>query len=218
MTFGEGIPLFTATAATLTATRHLGLLFPRRALVARVARLDAIEGSIIPSGSEALRLLASYVRAIQARLALDNAKLEETVAGHIYDLAALVLDPHAQDREASLGAVAAARLAGALAAIGQRFTESDLGLTAIALSQNVSPRYLQRLLETTGKPFSVHVNELRLVHALALLRDGSDPRRIAEIALAAGFSDISYFNRLFRARFGDTPTGVRAAARRVADR
>jgi AraC-like DNA-binding protein len=34
-------------------------------------------------------------------------------------------------------------------------------------------------------------------------------RRVAEIALEAGFSDISYFNRLFRARFGDTPTGIR---------
>jgi hypothetical protein len=30
-----------------------------------------------------------------------------------------------------------------------------------------------------------------------------------DIALAAGFSDLSHFNRLFRARFGDTPRGVR---------
>jgi AraC-like DNA-binding protein len=30
--------------------------------------------------------------------------------------------------------------------------------------------------------------------------------------LEAGFSDISHFNRLFRARFGDTPGGVRAQA------
>jgi AraC-like DNA-binding protein len=34
--------------------------------------------------------------------------------------------------------------------------------------------------------------------------------RICDIALQAGFSDISHFNRLFRARFGDTPSGVRA--------
>jgi AraC-like DNA-binding protein len=29
------------------------------------------------------------------------------------------------------------------------------------------------------------------------------------VALQAGFSDISQFNRLFRARFGDTPSAVR---------
>jgi AraC-like DNA-binding protein len=29
------------------------------------------------------------------------------------------------------------------------------------------------------------------------------------VALQAGLSDISHFNRLFRSRFGDTPKGVR---------
>jgi AraC-like DNA-binding protein len=37
--------------------------------------------------------------------------------------------------------------------------------------------------------------------------------RICDIALRAGFSDISHFNRLFRSRFGDTPKGVRTHAR-----
>jgi AraC-like DNA-binding protein len=44
----------------------------------------------------------------------------------------------------------------------------------------------------------------------------TDPRRlhlaIIDIALAVGFGDVSYFNRVFRRRFGDTPSGVRAAA------
>ncbi len=33
--------------------------------------------------------------------------------------------------------------------------------------------------------------------------------RVAEIAFAAGFSDISHFNRSFRRRFGLTPTAAR---------
>jgi transcriptional regulator GlxA family with amidase domain len=35
----------------------------------------------------------------------------------------------------------------------------------------------------------------------------------SRVALAAGFSDISQFNRLFRARFGDTPSAVRGQRR-----
>ena len=35
---------------------------------------------------------------------------------------------------------------------------------------------------------------------------------ISDIALRAGFSDISHFNTLFRTRFGDTPSGLRAQA------
>jgi AraC-like DNA-binding protein len=84
----------------------------------------------------------------------------------------------------------------------------------VAQSLGISPRYLQRLLETSGTSFTAHVTELRLKHAFMLLTapDLSDVC-ICDVALQTGFSDISHFNRLFRSRFGDTPTGVRAHAR-----
>jgi AraC-like DNA-binding protein len=46
-----------------------------------------------------------------------------------------------------------------------------------------------------------------------------DPRatrlKISEIALEAGFPDLSHFNRSFRRRFGNTPSAVRADAARL---
>jgi len=42
-------------------------------------------------------------------------------------------------------------------------------------------------------------------------------RRISDIALEAGFSDLSHFNRLFHARFGETPTAVRRALKKNND-
>jgi AraC-like DNA-binding protein len=62
----------------------------------------------------------------------------------------------------------------------------------------------------SGMSFTAHVNELRLQKAFALLAAAGDARRISDIALEVGFSDISHFNRSFRSRFGDTPSGVRA--------
>ena len=58
--------------------------------------------------------------------------------------------------------------------------------------------------------FTEQVNELRLQRAYTLLTEARENKsRISDVALQAGFSDISHFNRLFRSRFGDTPKGVR---------
>ncbi|WFU00172.1 helix-turn-helix domain-containing protein (plasmid) [Bradyrhizobium barranii] len=58
------------------------------------------------------------------------------------------------------------------------------------------------------------MNELRLQRALKLLTESSaSARLISDIALEVGFSDVSHFNRLFRARFCDSPRGVRCARR-----
>ena len=78
----------------------------------------------------------------------------------------------------------------------------QLSLSEAAQSLYISPRYLQRLLETSGTTLTAHVTELGLNHAFALLTAGQGVR-ICDVALQAGFSDISH-NRLFRSRFGRT--------------
>jgi AraC-like DNA-binding protein len=115
-------------------------------------------------------------------------------------------------RKGGMPAIAAARLGDARAHIAANFHEPELTLAATARRLGISPRYLQRLFEASGTSFAAYVNELRLQRALALLTETpARRRRISDVALEAGFSDISYFNRLFRSRFGDTPRGVRAA-------
>jgi AraC-like DNA-binding protein len=66
---------------------------------------------------------------------------------------------------------------------------------------------MQKLLERSGIRFSDQVNAYRLNAAYEMLVDRKHP--IADIAFASGFSDISYFNRLFKKRFDATPSGVR---------
>jgi AraC-like DNA-binding protein len=42
-----------------------------------------------------------------------------------------------------------------------------------------------------------------------------DNRKVGDLALETGFTDLSYFNRSFRRRFGDTPSGFRTARARA---
>jgi AraC-like DNA-binding protein len=62
--------------------------------------------------------------------------------------------------------------------------------------------------------FTQYVMEQRLTLAYkALRRRASSHVPISTIALDCGFSDISHFNRVFRRRFGCTPSDARNAAR-----
>jgi AraC-like DNA-binding protein len=104
-----------------------------------------------------------------------------------------------------------ARLAAILRTIESRSDEPDLSAAAVAASLWVTPRYVHLLLEGTGKSFTHHVLERRLERAAVLLRDPQwGHRKVADIAAEAGFTDLSYFNRAFRRRFGATPSAVRA--------
>jgi AraC-like DNA-binding protein len=57
------------------------------------------------------------------------------------------------------------------------------------------------------------VLDQRLARAHCMLGDPRfADRTISAIAFAAGFGDLSYFNRVFRARYDATPSDVRAGA------
>ncbi len=213
---GDAVALLHAEPAAVTyaAGSHLALVLPRDALASRVQDIGSATMRLIPRRSEALRLLVSYLRLVLEKAVLATPELREAVATHVHDLVALSLGEHAPVGESSASAVVAARRATALDHITSSFQDPELTLATVARDLRISPRYLQRLLETSGTSFTARVNELRLQRAFTLLTEARDgERRISDIALQVGFSDISHFNRLFRSRFGDTPRGVRGQRR-----
>jgi AraC-like DNA-binding protein len=192
--------------------RFQGLVFPRAALATRVSDLNVTVMCAIPRSVGPLRLLIRYLALTRNEAVLAVPAVRRSMVSHIHDLTALALGANRDTKEQALNAVAAARLAAALAHIAERFTEAGLRVESVARRLGVSPRYLQRLLEASGTSFTARVNELRLQKTFALLTDpDGSKRRISDIAMEGGFSDISHFNRLFRARFGDTPRGVRGS-------
>jgi AraC-like DNA-binding protein len=109
--------------------------------------------------------------------------------------------------------VKAARVRAIMAEIARRFSDPDFDLDNVARTLGLSRRYVQQLLQETGKSLHEHLVERRLERSFAMLTD----RRylhlaIIDIAFAVGFGDVSHFNRVFRRRFAETPSDVRAAA------
>jgi AraC-like DNA-binding protein len=174
--------------------------------------IDELVGRRLP-GTTALNLIKSYVSSLRTGHDRVESGLAQLASAHLIELARLALATGAkQAEEAESSNIGEARLRVALELIARRHCEPDLGVNDIAAAQGISARYLQKLLERKGISFSSHVNDLRLQTAHAALRQcGARPGRVIDIAFSCGFRDLSYFNRPFRRRFGDTPSGVRSA-------
>jgi len=160
----------------------------------------------------ALRLLDGYLRSLTSLEEPPSPELAPIIDVHLVDLAGAALGPTAEAAEiVSKRDVKAARLRTILAEVARRFSNPDFDLDKVAGTVGLSRRYVQELLEETGKSFTEHLVEHRLQRAFVMLTD----RRylhlaIIDVAFAAGFGDVSHFNRVFRRRFGETPSGVRA--------
>ncbi|MEY9433090.1 AraC family transcriptional regulator [Bradyrhizobium elkanii] len=211
---GNAIAILHSEPASVTYIdgSQFGLAVPREALAQRVADVEGLVMRPILQRTEAFRLFTSYMKSVLRTKALSTPKLRETVVTHIHDLVALAIDDCPALGESSASAVVAARHRAVLDYIATHFQEPGLSVQAVARRQGISSRYLQRLMASSGPSFTERMNELRLQQALKLLTEPDAGRqRISDIALEVGFSDVSYFNRLFRTRFGDSPRGVRLA-------
>jgi transcriptional regulator GlxA family with amidase domain len=168
----------------------------------------------VTADNPGIRLLEGYLTSL---FTLDQSCDLALATLHVRDLALYALgvrgDTQALVRERG---VQAARQSAVLNAIVTRASEPHLDPATVAAQLGMSPRYLHRLLEPTGRSFAQHLLQSRLDRAAAMLRDPDCARlKIGEIAVQAGFSDISHFNRSFRRTLGDTPYGVRVRAARA---
>jgi AraC family transcriptional regulator, positive regulator of tynA and feaB len=93
--------------------------------------------------------------------------------------------------------------------IDRYIDDPSLSARSLALKFRCSERYVHKLFSTTGHSVGEHINDKRVQLCTRNLLDGQRRRTIAEIAFAAGFRDISYFNRLFKRSHGMAPQEFR---------
>lgn len=83
-----------------------------------------------------------------------------------------------------------------------------LSLAEVAERLHLSSVYFSTVFhQTVGMPFVSYLNELRLNRARQLLR--YSPLTVSEICYSCGFNSASHFQRLFKKRFGCSPTALR---------
>ena len=215
---GDGVLMNNAEVGSMTLgsnARFRTFRVPSMALTPLTSNLDAVVARRIPANNAALKLLIRYLDAISESGALADPNLQRLAPTHVYDLLAVVLGatPDATAIAESRG-LRAGRLVAAQAFIQQHLHRHDLRADAVAAHLGVTARYVHILFEVEQQTFLKYVYAERLDRARRMLL--ADPARaVGAIALAVGFGDLSHFNRIFRRRFGCTPSDMRAEARRA---
>lgn len=196
-------------------SEFLTLRIPRRYLNGIAGNPEDMLARPIPADTEALRLLVDYICSTLKNRQLTSPELRGLFTTYIHDLVALAVGATRDAENIAYGrGMRAARLQAAKAFIARNIRRADLSANTVAIHLGVSPRYVHLLFEAEGLSCNKFIIEQRLVRAYEMLsKSHRSDRTITAIAFAAGFSDLSHFNRAFRGRFGMTPSEARLASR-----
>lgn len=96
--------------------------------------------------------------------------------------------------------------------ITRNIGKNDFTGSTIAQVVHLSRSQLdRRMKQLTGKTATAYLLDRRMTYARELLLTTDMP--IAEVAMACGFEDTSYFTRVFRGYYQSTPSEVRKGVR-----
>lgn len=159
------------------------------------------------------RILLRYAEALHAEAESLPPHQRPQCVDHVRDLVLMALGATGDTAELAAGrGLRAARMRAILEDIEQYLQSPELAPGTIARRNGISERYLRDLFASRNTTFSDHVASRRLELVCRHLRDPAQAHRtISAIAYSCGFGDLSWFNVLFRRRFGRSPSDVRAS-------
>ena len=189
----------------------VSLMIPRALAETVLPPVEKLHGLVIPA--EKAALLSSVLQGMRATLGgLDDSAVPR-LRRVLLDILAITL---AEVGRATEPAPAARGAAVGLRA--RREIEAGLGSATLSVANlcrrlGVSRSTLHRAFQHEGG-VEAYIRDRRLAAVHAALSDSTERRPIVELAEAFGFSDGAHLSRLFRSRYGMTPTDHRFGARR----
>ena len=190
------------------------LQFAREALLQRCPVAGQLTASRLPGDAPVVTPVSSMLRAIQPAAVREDTTVARQVGASILDILAVTL----AEQLGTVAAPGAQRTKYFLRAcnyINTHVDEASLDPPRIASAIGVSVRYLHVLFQENGMTVSKFVFRRRLARCHADLLDATRAHMsITDIAHAHGFKSSAHFARKFADAYGETPSSVRAGARR----
>jgi AraC-like DNA-binding protein len=191
--------------------RRLFIKIPHRSLKARLAPSSQLTAHALRNGPGIVGLVSDYLRMIPQRIGALTASQRAQIGEQALDLAAIALAAEGAKDKPALSSARATALLRLRMEIERRLSDPALDPAVAAGAAGISVRYANKLLSEEGWSLERLIIARRLERCrLALLDPAQINRTISEIAYGWGFSDLSHFNRRFKAAFGSSPRDYRA--------
>ena len=186
----------------------------RSALNERVRQPDRFCARIFDATSGTAGLFTAMVTHAQDQIAHIGSFAGDTIGRQLLELLSLTLESDLSAAESNVSSVRAAHLHRIEGFIRAHLADTELSPDLIATACGISKRYLHDLFRDVNGTVSQQIRDQRLIAARDRL-ETSGANKISDVAYRFGFSDQAHFTRLFKAKFGVTPSEFRQRADRL---
>jgi AraC-like DNA-binding protein len=193
--------------------RQVVFQFPRSLLFARCREAERITSVRIPGTEQPMSTMVSTLLRTLAStyLHLDSITRVRVVENTL-DFLATALSAVSGIKLSEVHSMPNIYRENARAFISAHLADPNLTPSVVAVSQGISTRYLHKLFTSEGQSVATFIRERRLEQCRRDLIDPKQTQRtVMEIALQWGFNDAAHFSRVFKSRFGVSPTEYRTS-------
>ncbi len=192
------------------SNRMLVLAIPQRDLTRRLANPESVLGLPMSGKAGLPNLLSSLLCGFwQQRRSGEDRYLSPRFSEALLDL---IASAYASVAGAGTehSSVTVARREQVRTYIETHLHDPTLTPGRVAEAVHLSPRRLHQLFEADGETVGTYILRRRLEDCARAMTDPSQQgRTVTEIAFLHGFNNASHFGRVFRVRFGATPSEYR---------
>lgn len=161
----------------------------------------------LPSESALVQIAMDLLDSVWRRSHELNASQEHSLQCQLVEMMRACCTPSGEVPESGRGRVT---LQDVQAYVHRRLEDIELTPASIALGLGVSVRYLHKLMRCSGQTLCRYILNARLERSRSLLISQIvKPDTVTDIALWSGFSNMTHFSRVFRERYGVSPSQFR---------
>jgi len=186
-------------------TEHFVVIVPHDLVTGRGIRLDRLSAQRFSARTGVGRLAADLIYSTYGELATISSDYEENLATSLLSLMFLPLPSETSHASEALRYRIESY-------IRDQIRDPELSIEKIASALRCSKRYLHMAFAACDRSIADHIWMTRLDGCRGDLARRTE-LTISEIAFAWGFSSSAHFSRVFRKRFGVTPTAFRRGER-----